>query len=98
MSSISCRGIKCGQAANDFASIFFRSFADYAEVVECEEYDRRADKPWTRLRPEDKAAIRKELNEFKKFEMAVHPDSEYMTRSVAKLTCVHVCSTIIIHP
>lgn len=61
----------------------FRSFADYAEVVECEEYDRRADKPWTRLRPEDKAAIRKELNEFKKFEMEVHPESEYMTRSVA---------------
>ena len=64
-------------------SPFSRSFADYAEVVECEEYDRRADKPWTRLRPEDKAAIRKELNEFKKFEMEVHPDSEYMTRSVA---------------
>lgn len=62
---------------------FSRSFADYAEVVECEEYDRRADKPWTRLRPEDKAAIRKELNEFKKFEMEVHPESEYMTRSVA---------------
>ena len=59
-----------------------RSFADYAEVIECEEYDRKADKPWTRLRPEDKAAIRKELNEFKKFEMAVHPESEYMTRSV----------------
>lgn len=90
MSSISCRGLQCGQAANAFASIFFRSFADYAEVVECEEYDRRADKPWTRLRPEDKAAIRKELNEFKKFEMAVHPDSEYMTRSVAKLTCARV--------
>ena len=40
----------------------------------------RADKPWTRLRPEDKAAIRKELNEFKKMEMEVHPDSQYMTR------------------
>ena len=86
-----------------------RKFAEYAEVVECEDYDRRyvtvvcrflislslslssslsvslslslrADKPWTRLRPEDKAAIRKELNEYKKNEMAVHPDSEYMTR------------------
>ncbi|XP_003383494.1 PREDICTED: phosphatase and actin regulator 4B-like [Amphimedon queenslandica] len=55
-------------------------FAEYAEVVECEDYDRRADKPWTRLRPEDKAAIRKELNEFKKMEMEVHPDSQYMTR------------------
>ena len=51
-------------------------------MIECEEYDRKADKPWTRLRPEDKAAIRKELNEFKKFEMEVHPESEYMTRSV----------------
>jgi hypothetical protein len=55
-------------------------FADYAEVIECEDYDRRADKPWIRLRPEDKAAIRKELNEFKKSEMEVHPASEYMTR------------------
>lgn len=62
-----------------------RHFADYAEVMEVEEYDRRADKPWTRLRPEDKAAIRKELNEFKKYEMEVHPESEYMTRSVVWL-------------
>ena len=45
----------------------------------------RADKPWTRLRPEDKAAIRKELNQFKRQEMAVHPESEYMTRY-----CVHI--------
>ena len=58
----------------------YRHFADYAEVIECEDYDRRADKPWTRLRPEDKAAIRKELNEFKSREMEVHPESEYMTR------------------
>ncbi len=43
-------------------------------------YNYRADKPWTRLRPEDKAAIRKELNEFKKNEMTIHPESEYMTR------------------
>ncbi len=42
----------------------------------------RADKPWTRLRPEDKASIRKELNEFKRYEMDIHPESEYMTRSV----------------
>jgi phosphatase and actin regulator 4 len=60
--------------------LFLRSFADYAEVIECEDYDRKADKPWTRLRPEDKAAIRKELNEFKSKEMSVHPESEYMTR------------------
>jgi phosphatase and actin regulator 4 len=55
-------------------------FADYAEVVDADEYDRRADKPWTKLRPADKAAIRKELNDFKSTEMAVHPESAYMTR------------------
>eukprot|EP00731_Ephydatia_muelleri_P031609 Em0023g116a len=55
-------------------------FADYAEVVECEDYDRRADKPWTRLSSDDKAAIRAELNTFKQYEMEVHPDSQYMTR------------------
>ena len=38
-------------------------FSDYLEVVECENYDRTADKPWTRLTPRDKATIRKELNE-----------------------------------
>ena len=47
-----------------------------------EEYDRRAPKPWTMLRPEDKAAIRKELNDYKRFEMDVHPDSEHMTTCV----------------
>lgn len=71
-------------------SLSHRSFADYAEVIECEEYDRKADKPWTRLRPEDKAAIRKELNEFKRFEMAVHPESEYMTRLVELHSCTQI--------
>ena len=28
------------------------------------------------------AEIRKELNDFKRFEMEVHPESEYMTRLV----------------
>merc|ERR1712156_246928 len=40
-------------------------FSDYIEVTPCHEYDRRADKPWTRLTPKDKASIRKELNDFK---------------------------------
>lgn len=40
----------------------------------------RADKPWTRLTPKDKASIRKELNEFKEFEMEVHEDSKVYTR------------------
>ncbi|XP_064606443.1 phosphatase and actin regulator 4-like isoform X2 [Liolophura sinensis] len=55
-------------------------FSDYVEVTEAHEYDRRADKPWTRLTPRDKAAIRKELNEFKSKEMEVHEDSKHLTR------------------
>ncbi|RMX48540.1 hypothetical protein pdam_00021592 [Pocillopora damicornis] len=55
-------------------------FNDYVECVDVHDYDRRADKPWTRLTPEDKAAIRKELNEFKSKEMEVHEDSRQYTR------------------
>lgn len=32
------------------------------------------------MTPKDKAAIRKELNEFKSSEMAVHEDSRHLTR------------------
>ncbi|XP_065174991.1 phosphatase and actin regulator 2-like isoform X1 [Sycon ciliatum] len=55
-------------------------FANYCEVTGAVDYDRHADKPWTRLRGPDKALIRRELNEFKSSEMEVHPDSAYMTR------------------
>ncbi|XP_052846933.1 phosphatase and actin regulator 4-like isoform X11 [Drosophila gunungcola] len=55
-------------------------FNDYIEVTQAHDYDRRADKPWTRLTPKDKAAIRKELNEFKSSEMAVHEGSRHLTR------------------
>lgn len=55
-------------------------FNDYVEWTDAHEYDRRADKPWTRLTPKDKAAIRKELNEFKSKEMAVHEESKHLTR------------------
>ncbi|XP_061915247.1 phosphatase and actin regulator 2 [Entelurus aequoreus] len=55
-------------------------FNEYVEVTDAKNYDRRADKPWTRLTPADKAAIRKELNEFKSTEMAVHEDSKHFTR------------------
>ncbi|XP_076364824.1 phosphatase and actin regulator 2-like isoform X2 [Tachypleus tridentatus] len=55
-------------------------FNDYVEVTQAQEYDRKADKPWTRLTPKDKAAIRKELNEFKSSEMEVHEDSRHLTR------------------
>lgn len=55
-------------------------FNEYVEVTEAKDYDRRADKPWTRLTPADKAAIRKELNEFKSKEMEVHKESKQFTR------------------
>ncbi|XP_040905476.1 phosphatase and actin regulator 2 isoform X4 [Toxotes jaculatrix] len=55
-------------------------FNEYVEVTDARDYDRRADKPWTRLTPADKAAIRKELNEFKSREMEVHEDSKQFTR------------------
>ncbi|XP_060640264.2 phosphatase and actin regulator 4 isoform X1 [Anolis sagrei] len=55
-------------------------FHEYVEVTDAQDYDRRADKPWTKLTPADKAAIRKELNEFKSSEMEVHEDSKQFTR------------------
>ncbi|KAA0706853.1 Phosphatase and actin regulator 3 [Triplophysa tibetana] len=54
-------------------------FSDYVEVAKAQDYDRRADKPWTRLSAADKAAIRKELNEFKSTEMEVHVSSKHLT-------------------
>ncbi|XP_053563021.1 phosphatase and actin regulator 4 isoform X2 [Bombina bombina] len=55
-------------------------FNEYVEVTDAHDYDRRADKPWTKLTPADKAAIRKELNEFKSSEMQVHAESKHYTR------------------
>ncbi|XP_077193343.1 phosphatase and actin regulator 4 isoform X3 [Paroedura picta] len=55
-------------------------FNEYVEVTDAQDYDRRADKPWTKLTPADKAAIRKELNEFKSSEMEVHEESKQFTR------------------
>ncbi|XP_070589758.1 phosphatase and actin regulator 2 isoform X2 [Erythrolamprus reginae] len=55
-------------------------FNEYVEVTDSPDYDRRADKPWARLTPADKAAIRKELNEFKSTEMEVHEESKQFTR------------------
>lgn len=55
-------------------------FNEYVEVTDAHDYDRRADKPWTKLTPADKAAIRKELNDFKSTEMAVHEESKHYTR------------------
>ncbi|XP_043085687.1 phosphatase and actin regulator 1 isoform X2 [Puntigrus tetrazona] len=55
-------------------------FCDYVEVADAQDYDRRTDKPWTRLTAADKAAIRKELNDFKSTEMEVHESSRHLTR------------------
>ena len=63
-----------------------------------EEYVRTVPKPWTMLQPEDKAAIRKELNDYKRFEMDVHPDSEHVTMCVwcihmhVRICVLHLCS------
>ncbi|XP_078056770.1 phosphatase and actin regulator 1 [Mustelus asterias] len=68
-------------------------FSDYVEVAEAQDYDRRADKPWTRLTAADKAAIRKELNEFKSTEMEVHELSRHLTRSLVPMcTMTSGCS------
>lgn len=69
-------------------------FNDYIEVTQAHDYDRRADKPWTRLTPKDKAAIRKELNEFKSSEMSVHEDSRHLTRWVELWTCHNILKDI----
>ncbi|CAB3408316.1 unnamed protein product [Caenorhabditis bovis] len=55
-------------------------FNDYVEVTQAEIYDRKTDKPWTRLTPTDKAMIKKELNDFKATEMNVHEESRVFTR------------------
>ena len=67
-------------SANTIIFLQIIKFSDYIEVTPCHEYDRRADKPWTRLTPKDKASIRKELNDFKSSEMDVHEDSRHLTR------------------
>lgn len=38
------------------AKILIR-FSDYVEVAEAQDYDRRADKPWTRLTAADKVNL-----------------------------------------
>lgn len=55
-------------------------FEEYVDVYEVPNVERKADKPWTKLTPEDKASIRKELNEYKATEMQVHEKSKHHTR------------------
>lgn len=40
-------------------------FEEYVDVYEVQYVDRKAEKPWTKLTQQDKAMIRKELNEYK---------------------------------
>ncbi|TNN28503.1 Phosphatase and actin regulator 1 [Liparis tanakae] len=70
-------------------------FSDYVEVSDAQDYDRRADKPWTRLTAADKAsgtrtspraAIRKELNDFKSHEMEV-------SQTIEDHHCLERCRT-----
>nr|XP_032815233.1 phosphatase and actin regulator 1-like [Petromyzon marinus] len=55
-------------------------FSEAVQVTEVQDYDRRSDKPWTRLTASDKAAIRRELNTYKSCEMEVHHHSRHLTR------------------
>ncbi|TEA26130.1 hypothetical protein DBR06_SOUSAS8510010, partial [Sousa chinensis] len=54
-------------------------FNEYVGVTEAHDYDQQADKPWAKLTPADKAAVRKELNELKSSEMEVHEESKHFT-------------------
>ena len=56
-----------------------------------EKFDRRALRPWTMLWPEDMGAIWKELNDYRRFEMNVHPDNEHLTKWVWVWVWVHAC-------
>eukprot|EP00128_Syssomonas_multiformis_P017015 Colp12_sorted_trinity150504_noHs@17896 len=59
--------------------IRFNESVDIIETHSNSEYDRKSDKPWTRLTARDKMQIKKELNEFKKG-MPVHEESVQNTR------------------
>ncbi|KAJ3598624.1 hypothetical protein NHX12_002129 [Muraenolepis orangiensis] len=67
-----------GTALTRFAELQARKilrFHEYVEVTNAHDYDRRADKPWTKLTPADK-----ELNDYKSTEMEVHEESRIYTR------------------
>lgn len=40
-------------------------FHEYVEVTDASEYDRRADKPWTRLTPKDKVNFQADINMYR---------------------------------
>jgi len=55
-------------------------FVDVYETFDPNTYDRTANKPWACLSTRDKIFIKSELNQFKREEMEVHPDSARFTR------------------
>ena len=59
--------------------IRFKEDVAVAATHDTGNYDRRTDKPWTRLTREDKLMMKAEINELKA-EMEVHEESRYMTR------------------
>lgn len=74
------RKLSIRPSVNELKQRRIMRFNDFVEVTEAQDYDRRADKPWTRLTTKEKAAIRRELNEFKSSEMEVHEESKHLTR------------------
>lgn len=58
----------------------FNEYVDVYDVHAADDYDRSADKPWTRLTNADKIAIKRELNQYKRDEMQVHSESKKNTR------------------
>lgn len=74
------RNLSVRPTVNELKQRRIMRFNDFVEVSEAQDYDRCADKPWMRLNSKEKAAIRRELNEFKSLEMEVHEDSKHLTR------------------
>eukprot|EP00123_Amoebidium_parasiticum_P015474 comp22990_c0_seq1/m.36599 comp22990_c0_seq1/g.36599 ORF comp22990_c0_seq1/g.36599 comp22990_c0_seq1/m.36599 type:complete len:359 (-) comp22990_c0_seq1:652-1728(-) len=60
--------------------ILWCNMVTVCETYGSDGYDRVSEKPWTKLTPKDKVEIKKELNDFKSYEMAVHEESRHYTR------------------
>uniref|UniRef100_A0A914M8L5 Uncharacterized protein n=1 Tax=Meloidogyne incognita TaxID=6306 RepID=A0A914M8L5_MELIC len=70
---------KLSQAALEEIRSRMIKFSEYVEISEIEKYDRKGDKPWKRITPEQKEQIKRELNDFKA-EMDVHEMARRFTR------------------
>jgi len=70
-----------GNVEETMRSVRFNDTVDVFDTHSIKEYDRKnPDKPWTRLTKPEKLRIKKELNDFKRNEMKVDPQSEKYTR------------------